>query len=548
MSIRPPFLSTTLGGALSLALAACGGGGSDSDTTPPPNPIVTLNGSVMVDQAIRNAIVCMDLNANGICDSGEPASARTGADGAYTLTYDNTKLSSAQVAAASLIASMVPGAVSAETTTIDAADLSTGNTAKAYVLRQVPGKSGQINPLTTLLAAGIAAGMTEATARSNIAVQLAIAESKIDNYQDEPATGGDVRDGARLMAQIVAAAAEAGAKLEVGDQQAAVAASSGDLANLRYTDATNYSYRTLDIAAKAAGGSGGQLLDQRAGKTAGANASADTLYPQAYLTPTGWLRCDASVPIPATAGLPNRSTFCGALQQAGFYAPQNIETLSMASLVDQLQTDSTSNTLNSGMATANLTAALAASVFPTGALLNTRINMALTQPVMINNLGTDGRPQAEATTLEQLIAKKPAAAVVLSKGSGTLGLGSSTGATRALRVAFTGTTSATAGTVQFYECDLSSDQTTISNCSTTQTGTYAIASVHGTRVMRFAGHAPTTMTHSRVYTEVANAPTLATGSWVYQARESKADATSSLVINKRLNPVAWAAMKTQLAL
>lgn len=548
MPIRPPFRSTALAGALSLALAACGGGSSDSDTTPPPNPIVTLSGSVMVDQAIRNAIVCMDLNANGACDSGEPVSARTGADGAYTLTYDNTKLSSAQVAAASLIASMVPGAVSAETTTIDAADISTGNTAKAYVLRQVPGKSGQINPLTTMVAVGIAAGMSEASARANVAVQLAIAESKIDNYQDEPATGGDVRDGARLMAKIVAAAAETGAKLAVGDQQAAGAAGAGDLANLRYTDAANYSYRTLDIAANAAGNSARQVLDQRAGKTAGASASADTLYPQAYLTPTGWLRCDASVAIVVTAGLPSRSTYCGALVQAGFYATQNIETLSMASVVDQLQTDSTSNSINSGMATANLTGALAASTFPTGALLNTRTNMTLTQPVMINNLGTDGRSQAEATTLEQLIAKKPAAAVVLSKGSGTLGLGSSTGPTRALRVAFTGTTSATAGTVQFYECDLNSDQSAISNCSTTQTGTYAIASVHGTRVMRFAGHAPTTMGHTRVYAEVANAPTVATGSWVYQAREGKADATSSQATSKRLNSVAWAAMKTQLGL
>ena len=36
----------------------------------------------MVNQAIQNAVVCMDLNANNACDAGEPVSARTGATGA----------------------------------------------------------------------------------------------------------------------------------------------------------------------------------------------------------------------------------------------------------------------------------------------------------------------------------------------------------------------------------------------------------------------------------------------------------------------------------
>ena len=69
--------------AFLLALAGCGGGGSSGDApAPPPAPTpITLTGTVAVDQAIQNAVVCMDLNANNLCDTGEPASAKTGANG-----------------------------------------------------------------------------------------------------------------------------------------------------------------------------------------------------------------------------------------------------------------------------------------------------------------------------------------------------------------------------------------------------------------------------------------------------------------------------------
>ena len=127
---------------------------------------MTLTGSVVVDQAVQNAVVCMDLNANSVCDTGEPVSAKTGATGAYSLTYDAATITPAQVAAASLIAPMAPGAPADANTTIDAAEPGVALTAKAYVLKQVPGKSGQINPLTTLVAAGIQAGLAENTART----------------------------------------------------------------------------------------------------------------------------------------------------------------------------------------------------------------------------------------------------------------------------------------------------------------------------------------------------------------------------------------------
>ncbi|RYF75089.1 MAG: hypothetical protein EOO29_24365, partial [Comamonadaceae bacterium] len=104
MHTSSPTLALALGGALALTLTACGGGSSSDDTAPPapaPDTKVTLTGTVVVDQAIRNAVVCLDLNSNSTCDASEPASARTGADGAYTLTYDTAQVSTTQVAAAS---------------------------------------------------------------------------------------------------------------------------------------------------------------------------------------------------------------------------------------------------------------------------------------------------------------------------------------------------------------------------------------------------------------------------------------------------------------
>ncbi len=543
-------LSLAFGGALALTLAACGGGSSSDGNpeTPAPDAKVTLSGMVAIDQTIRNAIVCLDLNSNGACDTGEPASARTGADGAYTLSYDTTQVSAAQAAAASLLAPMVPGTLSDANTTVDAADTTEGSTTKPYVLRQVPGKGGQINPLTTLVAAGIAAGMTEASARSNTALQLAITETKIDNYQDDAISAGAMLDTARSMAKMVAAGLEEGATLVVGDQSAAAIAAPGDLSSFIYTDIANYSHRTINTLDKAAGTPGTASRDVRGGVTAGAPTPASTLYNQAYLTPTGWQRCDDTVLLQGTLGTPSRTTFCGALVQVGFSLREGIETRSMATVVTDLQADPTTNTINNNdTSTSALLTGLGTATFPVGSRLTTRTNVSLTQPVFINSISTDGRP-ANETTLEQLIAARPATAVVLSTGAGTLSLGISSGPTRALRTAFTGSTSPTAGTVQFYECDLNSTQTAISNCSTTQTGTYAISAVHGVRVMRFAGHAPTTMGHTRVYAEVTNAPTAASTSRVFQARETKADAGSNSTKSRRLNATAWGAMRVQLGL
>lgn len=532
------FVPTAVAGAAILALVACGGGGED---TP-----LSLTGTVVVDGPVRNAVVCLDLNANDACDAGEPASAPTDANGAYSLSVTEQ-----QLASSSLIAPMVPGSLADPNTTIDMSD--GGATAETpYVLRQVPGKAGQINPLTTLVAAGVRNGMTEAVARTNAAVQLGIVEAKIDNYQDDPAfNDAEVLDNARLMASAVQTTLEDGVALVVGDQNAAIEPDQHDLRSLRFTDAANFSYQEFTIPAKAAGTPGFSLVDGRAGKVGGVATDASDLYNQAYLTTNGWLRCDSTVLLTATRGVPNRSTFCNAQTAVNYRNNVSVAGRPMADVVTELQSDSENFINTGGLSTAGLLASLGAVQFPADSNLRPGLTLNLTQPIFINSINTDGRPQAEATSLAQLITAKPAVGVNLATAAGSLSLGLSSGPLKNLRVAFTSTTSDTTGTVQYYDCDLNTAGTVASNCAATETGTYTIAPVNEALVMSFAGFTPTVMDNVRHYVEVKadnQVNGVIGGDWVFVARQRKPDVDSNLSASKRLNGTAWTAMKAQLGI
>ena len=559
-----------LAAMLTAGLVACGGGGSDSAPadgtgggtggtggtdgtggTGGTGGTASLAGVVAVNGLVRNAVVCLDLNANSICDAGEPASAPTDASGTYTLSYDTRVILPAQVAASSLIAPQVPGALTDATTTIDQAD-GKATTDVAYVLRQVPGKAGAINPLTTLVASGMAAGMTETVARANVAVQLQIAEAKIDDFQADPAsTGAMVVDNARTAAGVTASVLESGIALVVGNPVDGTLAGPNDLRNLRFTDASNYSFTAWDLSARPAGASTGSLADIRQGRTNGLATASGVLYNQAYLTASGWRRCDESEPVAFTLGVPNRSVFCGALEQTGARSTISLAGRSMAEVVTELQSDP-QNFVNIGVPTATLLTALGASVFPNNSTLRPGFNLSFTQPLFINNLNTDGVNQLTATNLDGLIVARPASGAALPGPGGSLNLGLGSGTFKNLRVAFTGTTSATAGTVQFYECDLDSTQNVASNCAATNTGGYAISTVNGVRVMHFNGNAPTVMNHERVYAEVKTATQanafIGGGDWVFIARQNKPDLANNFIRSKRLNSTAWQAMKTQLGI
>lgn len=539
---------TVLASSLLSLLTACGGGG-DSSTGGGDGgggggiSTVTLRGTVAVVGLVQGTVVCMDLNGSNTCDTGEPASAATGSNGTYALSYDPSALSSAAVAAASLIAPQVRGV------TIDSVDgLITAEDAD-YVLKQVPGKAGQINPLTTLLATGIAAGMTEDEARSNLAIQLAIDAGKIDDYQSDPAPTEDLApDNARTMAAVVAYTLEQNGGVTLSRQTAAVNGRGSELRRLQFTDTANFNLSEFAYTAKPEGTVGGSLTDVRRGQTGG--ASLGNLYNQAYLGPNGWVRCDETVPLTFTLGTPSRSTFCGAQLSVGGARVQSVAGQTMSGVVNSLLADPL-NFINVGSSsnTGLLTALGSSAIFPAGSAVREGFSLNLNQPVFINSLNSDGQPQSRATTLEQLVAARPTAGVDLSNSFGTLSLGGYTegSSNRGLRVAFTGSGQG----VQYYVCDANTDFSAFTNCAATATGTYSIVTENGVRVMRFQGQPVIPINNIRLYVEVRDATQTApfiSGNWVFQARQLKPQSDLNYSESKRFNGVASAAFKMQLGL
>jgi len=530
--------------AVLVAMVASGcGGGANTDSNNPPPPL-TRSGQVVIDGPIRNALVCLDLNNNGFCDPGEPASARTGADGSYSLSFDGRLPG---VAVASLIAPMVPGSLNAASTTVDMAHPTTASTTQAYVLRQVPGKGGQISPLTTLLVAGMAAGMTEAQARFNAALQLAVSEAKLDNYQDDPAFDVQrVQDNARTMAKEVAAALEKGVALEVGDQLAAKPASLPDLRHLNFNDASNHFHREWQGQAVTVGTNGSRQFDRRFGRSGGTPLTHDQLYGLAYLTTAGWVLCDDTVPIQSTVGVPHRSNYClGGEHSMALRTDSNIADRPMKEVV--------AGVVASGSALFGFpsgTSALGEIRFPAGSTLRKGHALRLTQSWFINNaynVNAEALPQDTATRLEQVVAALPAAAVDLRDGAGTLALSPLSNG-RQLRLAFAGSGTA----VQYYECEPGGAHSG-NMCNTAGTGHYVIDTVNGSRVMRFTGHGATGQSQEWAWAEVKASgqfnTVTPTGDWIYQVRRYLPGLADNLDTNShRINPTAWQAMKVQLGL
>lgn len=116
-------------------LIGCGSGGGSAS--------VTLGGKI-IDGYISGAVVCLDLNSNNICDSGEP-STTSKSDGTYTLNY------SGSVAGLQIISQIPTGAIDS--------DLGTINTAFTLSAPVPTDPTNYVNthvtPLTTLVATTI---------------------------------------------------------------------------------------------------------------------------------------------------------------------------------------------------------------------------------------------------------------------------------------------------------------------------------------------------------------------------------------------------------
>ncbi|PIF75000.1 hypothetical protein CLU95_2138 [Variovorax sp. 54] len=525
-----------------LALSACGGGGSGGGggggfpfglggagpgTNPPATTPgeVTVSGKVMVVGPVSGALVCVDRNLNGTCDEGEPvAAAKTGEDGAYSFGYTPADEAAAtELAAAPLLAQ------------VDGDNPSLPAFKKAFALSAPAGHRAQVNPLTTLLQAGIASGLTPERAEALVLLQLGLPEvAQLYDYQGVAVTdGGRFEDNAFSAALIVADALDQGVKLRLLDPATVAPSASDQLARLDFTKFDQYIARTYptDGVPDAATGKV-KLTDRREGQTAGAPATHDTLY-GAYLQlgPNGWVRCDENSGFTSTLGTPSRSEYCGGTSVSlGHSVSTDIAGRKMAEVVAEMQAADGNSIFGVAPAVAF---GNQDPTFPAGSMLRYRRGLELTQPYSINLPGD----KTNFATLEALIAAYPAASVGLPAGSGTNSLGlMDDQQAQNLRFAFT-----SASTVQYYGCTFHPATNTFDTCAAAGTGTVEIRTVGGARVMVFdGGRPPSTVRTLRSFGEYGGA--------VYVARGVKPDTRYNVGTSRRLNGVAWEAMKPRLGI
>ncbi|MBA8737415.1 hypothetical protein [Chromobacterium violaceum] len=152
-SVLPSLLAVT---GSALLLSACGGGGGDSNSSSAtPTPTQQVSGKA-IDGYLVGATVCLDLNDNGVCDSGEP-STTTQTDGSYSLPVSGT----------------VTGKKLLLVVTSSTKDLSRpGYTFPAsFTLSTILSDTANqhVTPLTSLVAAQMEAGLSRAAAQQNVA-------------------------------------------------------------------------------------------------------------------------------------------------------------------------------------------------------------------------------------------------------------------------------------------------------------------------------------------------------------------------------------------
>lgn len=166
-------IGAALSGAALLSLAACGGGGGGSSPTP---AVTTASVPVtVVDGPIKNALVCLDKNKNGACDSGEP-SGRTDGSGNITLQVPAEDAGKYPILA-------VVGT--------DAVDTDTGAVPTPFVLKAPADKPNVVSPLTTLVQALVeSTGASSTSAASSLQSTLGLNVSLFEDFTKNGSADG----------------------------------------------------------------------------------------------------------------------------------------------------------------------------------------------------------------------------------------------------------------------------------------------------------------------------------------------------------------------
>ena len=162
-----------------LTLYGCGGG--DASNAPIPAALATGQPSTVtlvttadvpvtvVDGPIRNATVCLDKNANGVCDAGEP-SGQTDASGKTTLKVD-----SADVGKFAILAVAGPDAVDM--------DRPTTPITTPFTMTAPADKPAVVSPLTTLVQTLVKnAGLSPTAAEAQLKEQTGLNVSLFEDF------------------------------------------------------------------------------------------------------------------------------------------------------------------------------------------------------------------------------------------------------------------------------------------------------------------------------------------------------------------------------
>ncbi len=153
---------------LSLLLIACGGGGGGS------TPVVKSSFSgVAIDGYLDNATAFLDLNDNGLLDNNEPRG-KTNAEGQFTLEATDAEFKKHRVVVL---------------VTTESRDSFTGKVDSAFKLMAPAGKGGVVSPLTTLVAAHMANGLSPEDAAKKIQTDLGLED--LDVMQNFVSSGNE---------------------------------------------------------------------------------------------------------------------------------------------------------------------------------------------------------------------------------------------------------------------------------------------------------------------------------------------------------------------
>lgn len=245
-------------------IAACGGGGTTTSPT-------TLSGKV-IDGYITGATVCLDVNSNNACDSGEP-SATTTSGGAYSLVAP----AGVNLNTLHLLVNVPFGAL----------DSVSGAVTQAYKMMAPASMPSVITPLTTAISAemitnNLAVANARLAARTDLAVPVDYDFAKDHIATQDNAALNVAKVMAATLANKVGASAPSASNLGDALQQikilASSAYSSSDVSGVVNSLLTpQISFESNDTSGYALGGDkdfGGNTSSLENSPPAGANGKA----------------------------------------------------------------------------------------------------------------------------------------------------------------------------------------------------------------------------------------------------------------------------------